>query len=29
VKQYVFGDGEYIERRYLYTLNGRVTGTQS
>lgn len=27
-KQYVFGDGKFIERRYLYTRNGRVTGTQ-
>lgn len=27
-KQYVFGDGNYMPRTYLYTTNGRVTGTQ-
>lgn len=27
-KQYVFGDGRFIETRYLYTRNGRVTATQ-
>ena len=28
VKQYVFGDGQYIKRRYLYAKNGRVISTQ-
>lgn len=27
-KQYVFGDGTYFPVKYLYTTNGRVTGTQ-
>lgn len=27
-KQYVFGDGQYVPRRYLYTENGRVTALQ-
>lgn len=27
-KQYVFGDGTYNPRKFLYTKNGRVTGVQ-
>jgi hypothetical protein len=27
-KQYVFGDGTYMPRKYLYATNGQVTGTQ-